>query len=105
MGRYAMLKKEFKFLAELYGFKIFMKQKLGAYYYIVWTNPNKNIMVLYDEREKDPLTIRVYDIDSLGFDAEVYKDEFVHRIGSPREKIHRASEWLQKAILDERISV
>ena len=45
MGRYATLKKEFEFLAETYGFKIYLKQKHGAYYYIIWTNSNKNIMI------------------------------------------------------------
>ena len=49
MGRYATLKREFEFFAKTYGFEISLKQKHGAYYYIVGANPNKNIMVLYDE--------------------------------------------------------
>ena len=107
MGRYATLKKEFSFMAKQYGFEIDMKQKHGAYYYINWNNPNKNIMVLYDEREKEPITIRVFDADSLGtvYDAVEYKDEFDQRSGSPRERIHRAAEWLSNAIADKRIIV
>ena len=106
MGRYATLKREFEFLAKTYGFEISLKQKHGAYYYIVWANPNKNIMVLYDEQVKeDPISIRVYDSDSFSFDAVEYKDEFDQRSGSPREKIRRAAEWLSNAIADQKIIV
>lgn len=105
MGRYATLKKEFDFLAKTYGFEISLKQKHGAYYYIVWANPNKNIMVLYDEQVEAPISIRVYDSDSFSFDAVEYKNEFEQRSGSPREKIRRAAEWLNNAIVDKRIIV
>ncbi len=107
MGRYATLKKEFGFLASTYGFEISLKQKHGAYYFIEWTNQKINIMVLYDERVEDPITIRIYDADSLGtvYDAVEYKDEFEQRSGTPREKIRRAAEWLGSAIGDNRIKV
>lgn len=107
MGRYATLKREFEFLAKTYGFEISLKQKHGAYYYIFWANPNKNIMVLYDEQVEDPITIRIFDADSLGtvYDAVEYKNEFEQRSGSPREKIRRAAEWLSNAIADKRIIV
>ena len=107
MGRYATLKREFEFLAKTYGFEISLKQKHGAYYYIVWANPNKNIMVLYDEQVEDPITIRIFDADSLGtvYDAVEYKDEFDQRSGSPQEKIRRAAEWLSNAIADQKIIV
>lgn len=105
MGRYETLKKEFEFLAKIYGFKISLKQKHGAYYFIVWTNLNKNIMVLYDEQTEVPLSIRIYDFDSLGFDAEEYKNEFAQKNGSPRDKIRRAAEWLKTAIADKIIMV
>ena len=105
MGRYSTLKKEFEFLANMYGFEICLKQKHGAYYYVVWTNSNKNIMVIYDEQIVPPLSIRIYDSDSFGFDAVEYKNEFAQNIGTPREKIHRASEWLKNAIADKNIIV
>ena len=105
MGRYATLKKEFDFLAKTYGFEISLKQKHGAYYYIVWANPNKKIMVLYDEQVEAPISIRVYDSDSFSFDAVEYKNEFEQRSGSPREKIRRAAEWLNDAIVDKRMIV
>lgn len=105
MGRYATLKREFEFLAKTYGFEVDMKQKHGAYYYINWNNPNKNIMVLYDEREKEPITIRVFDADSFSFDAIEYKNEFDQKSGSPRERIHRAAEWLSNAIADQKIII
>lgn len=105
MGRYATLKKEFEFLAKIYGFEISLKQRHGAYYYIVWSNPNKNIMVLYDEQAEVPITIRIYDSDSFSYDAVEYKNEFDQRSGSPREKIRRAAEWLGNAIVDRRIIV
>lgn len=105
MGRYAALKKEFEFLVKEYGFKIRLKQKRGAYYFIIWTNPNKNIMVLYDEQVEKPIRIRVYDADSLGFDAIEYTNEFDQTSKSPREKIRRAAEWLSTAIADGRIIV
>ncbi len=64
-------------------------------------------MVLYDECVEYPITIRIYDADSLGtvYDAVEYKDEFEQRRGSPREKIHRAAEWLSNVIVDKRIKV
>ncbi len=107
MGRYTMLKKEFEFLTRTYGFEICLKQKHGAYYFIEWTNRNKSIMVLYDERVEDSVTIRIYDADSLGtvYDAVEYKNEFVQGIGTPREKIRRAAEWLKNAIADKSIIV
>ena len=105
MGRYATLKKEFEFLAKTYGFEISLKQKHGAYYYIVWSNPNKNIMVLYDEQVEAPISIRVYDSDSFSFDAVEYKNEFEQSSGSPREKIRRAAEWLSNAIANKHIIV
>ncbi|MGI5928007.1 MAG: hypothetical protein ACOX8A_12675 [Thermacetogeniaceae bacterium] len=105
MGRYATLKKEFEFLAETYGFKIYLKQKLGAYYYIIWTNSNKNIMVIYDEQVDVPLSIRIYDADSFSFDAVEYKNEFAQYIGTPREKIRCAAEWLKNAIANGTIRV
>ena len=105
MGRYATLKKEFEFLAKTYGFEISLKQKHGAYYYIVWANPNKNIMLLYDEQVEAPISIRVYDSDSFSFDAVEYKNEFEQSSGSPREKIRRAAEWLSTAIAIQSIPV
>ena len=107
MGRYAVLKKEFEFLAKIYGFEICLKQKHGAYYFIEWTNRNTSIMVLYDERVEDPVTIRIYDADSLGtvYDAVEYKNEFAQSSGTPREKIRRAAGWLKTAIADKSIIV
>lgn len=105
MGRYAMLKKEFDFLTRVYGFKICSKQKHGSYYYIVWTNLNKKIMILYDEQVEYPLCIRIYDSNSFSFDAVEYRNEFEQRCGAPREKIRRAAEWLNNAIADNRIIV
>ena len=105
MGKYATLKNEFEFLAKLYGFEISLKQKRGAYYYIVWTNPNKNIMILYDEQVEVPISIRVYDSDSFSFDAIEYKNEFDQQRGSPKKKIRRAAEWLNTAIKNKLISI
>lgn len=107
MGRYATLKKEFEFLVKTYGFEICLKQKHGAYYFIEWTNQNISIMALYDERVEDPITIRIYDADSLGtvYDAVEYKNEFEQRSGSPREKIRCAAEWLKTAIADKTIMI
>ena len=107
MGRYATLKKEFEFLVKTYGFEICLKQKHGAYYFIEWTNQNISIMALYDERVEDPITIRIYDADSLGtvYDAVEYTNEFAQRSGAPREKIRRAAEWLSDAIVAKRIIV
>ena len=105
MGRYATLKRKIGFLAKIYGFKICANQKRGAYYYIVWSNSNIKIMVLYDEQVEFPLSIRVYDCDSFSFDAIEYKNEFTQDNGTPCEKIHRAAEWLKIAIADKLITV
>lgn len=105
MGRYAMLKKEFEFLEKVYGFEKVLKQKHGAYYYITWTNSNINIMVIYDEQVEVPISIRIYDSNSFSFDAIEYKDEFEQSIGTPREIIRRAAEWLSTAIANKHIIV
>lgn len=107
MEKYTKIRKKFEFLTTLYGFKISMKQKHGAYYYIEWTNGNINIMVLYDERDKNPVRIRIYDADSLGavFDAIEYKNEFALKHGSPQEKIQCASDWLKNAITNKIILI
>lgn len=105
MGRYAMLKKEFEFLEKVYGFEKVLKQKHGAYYYITWTNSNINIMVIYDEQVEVPISIRIYDSSSFSFDAIEYKDEFEQSIGTPREKIRSAAEWLSTAIANRHIIV
>lgn len=105
MGKYATINKEFKFLEKTHGFKIRLKQKRGAYYYIIWSNSNKNIMILYDEQVDIPVSIRVYDADSFSFDAVEYKNEFAQSGGTPREKIHQAAEWLKNAIADRIIIV
>ena len=104
MGKYAMLKREFHFLEKTYGFKICLKHKRGAYYYIIWTNSNKKIMVLYDEQVEVPISIRIYDADSFSFDAIEYKNEF-EKNGTPREKICYAAEWLKNAIAQKSIIV
>ena len=105
MGRYATLKNEFDFLAKTYGFKIRLKQKRGAYYYIVWTNQNKNIMVIYDEQDEVPLSIRIYDADSFSFDAVEHKNEFAQKVGNPRKKIQFAADWLKTSIANGTIRV
>lgn len=93
------------FLAKIYGFELWMKQKHGSYYFITWWNSKISIMVLYDETaEQAPITIRIYD-GLVGFDADEYRNEFDQRSESPREKIHRAAEWLKKAIEEKRITV
>ena len=102
---YTILKKEFTFLKTDYNFKIYMKQKHGSYYFIIWTNMRKNIMVLYDLMVETPITIRVFDADSLGIDADEYGCEFVQSEGSPREKIRCAADWLKKAITDQYIEI
>ena len=105
MGRYATLKKEFEFLKKMYVFKISLKRKHGAYYYIVWTNLSKNIMVLYDEQVEAPLSIRIYDSNSFSFDATEYRREFEQNNGKPKEEIHCAAEWLKTAIENKFIIV
>lgn len=107
MGIYRMIKKEFEFLARLYGFEIDMKQKHGSYYFIQWTHQNISIKVLYDVTVKEPITIFLYDADVPGtiFDAIEYKNEFEQSSGKPREQICRAAEWLKNAIENKTIIV
>ena len=105
MGTYAIIKKEFKFLENEYGFEISMKQKRGSYYYINYINKVVNIKVLYDELSKEPLTIFVYDVDSLGFDAVEYKNEFEQKNINPRDIIRCAAMWLKRAIADNTIII
>ena len=93
----AIIRKEFRYLEKLYGFKVFTKH-YGPCYYIIWDNSKKKIMVMYDYQVEDPVTIRIYDSDSLGFDAIEYHDEISINIGNERERIHYAAEWLRTKI-------
>ena len=106
MGKYSMIKREFEFLTSLYGFKIYMKQKHGAYYYIGWTNSDVDIVVLYDnqinERMENPVKIVIFSASLFGVE---FQNEFILEEGSPQERIHCASEWLKNAIADERIKI
>ena len=106
MGKYAIIKKEFKFLETSYGFKIFMKQKSGAYYYIGWTNSDVDIIIFYDEQvnvqSENPVKICIFAVDMLGVE---YSDEFSIKYASPKEKIHYAAEWLKSAIMNKNIKI
>ena len=113
MGRYSIIKKEFSFLESEYGFQKQMKQRSGSYYFVVWTNARRNIMVLYDdqtnERLESPVYIRVYNADCFGTaydDVEVYRKELQLPLGSsPRARIHYAAEWLKKAIQNKVVEI
>ena len=111
MGAYTMIKKEFAFLSEFYGFTISMKQKRGSYYYIVWTNSIVDIMVLYadcvDEHVDNPIRIRINDsrLQKTIVDAIEYQNEFALQSGTPGERIHCAAMWLKSAIADRTILI
>ena len=107
MSIFSIIKKEFEFLTNVYNFKIYDKQKYGAYYYISWTNSKISIKVLYDCREEDPVSIFVYDADSLGtiYDVDEYTTEFIVKSGTSRERVHSAAVWLNNAISDKTIVV
>ena len=114
MRRYSHLKKAFSFLETAYGFKPYMKQKSGSYYYIAYTNEKRDIMVLYDdtvnEKAESPIWIRVYDADSLGTsydDVDVYRSEMYPASGSPspKERIRFAAAWLKGAIDDGTVKI
>lgn len=112
MRKYTIIKKEFSFLESEYGFKKYMKQKSGAYYFLTWKNDKKKIMVLYDdridERIESPLRIRIYDADSLGTcydEVEEFKNEFFIPSASPKERIKCAAEWLKNSIENKTVKV
>ena len=112
MGRYSELKREFTFLETTYGFKPYMKQKSGSYYYIAYTNEKRDVMVLYDDtvqkKIESPIWIRVYDADSLGTsydDVDVYRGELFIPSGSPKERIRYAAAWLKRAIADNIVKI
>lgn len=105
MWLYYSIKKSFAFLETSYGFREYMRQKHGAYYYAAWTNEVKKIMVLYnrqiDERTDNPVCIRIYDADCYGTaydDVDEYKEEFALLTGRPRERIKYAAKWLKQSI-------
>lgn len=112
MRRYRILKREFAFLETMYGFKPYMRQKSGSYYFIAYTNEKRDVMVLYDdtvnEKIESPIWIRMYDADSLGTsydDVDVYRSEFYIASGSPKERIQCAAAWLKKAIEDKVVKI
>lgn len=107
MGVYSKMKKEFMFLRDEYGFKISSKQKSGSFYYIDWTNPNRNITIYYDccDEENLPITVFVYDADEFPWDAVKYRKEFDQSSARTREQIHCAAEWVRKAIEDKIITI
>ena len=107
MGRYGTIRKEFSFLQLKYDFYVLIEQKHGSYYYIIYTNAKKDIMVIYDDtvntKIKSPIWIRVYDAECLGTaydDVNEYRQEFFISFGTPKKRIHCAANWLKKAIED-----
>ena len=112
MRRYRILKRELAFLETMYGFKPYMRQKSGSYYFIAYTNEKRDVMVLYDdtvnEKIESPIWIRMYDADSLGTsydDVDVYRSEFYIASGSSKERIQCAAAWLKKAIEDKVVKI
>ena len=98
LGIYRIIRRQFSYLEKSYGFVNVLNQRHGSYYYAVWSNYQKNIMVLYNELDDEPVSIRIYDAGSFSFYAEEYKQEFEQKIGKPCQKINRAALWLRKAI-------
>ena len=100
MKRYKCLIRGFQFLETEYHFVICSMQKSGSYYFVVWTNSEINIKVLYDETQENHVTIFVYDADSYGTYADVveYQAEFSDSTLKPIMQIEQASNWLSKAI-------
>lgn len=108
MGIYSIIKKEFKFLTNEYGFQKCDSQKRGTYFYIDFTNSNVNIKILYNLCNKErPVSIFIYDANSLGtiYDVDEHTEEFVVKNGTPQERLHCSSEWLNSAIADGKIVV
>ena len=103
LGIYRTIRKQFDFLEKRYGFVNTFNQKHGSYFYAVWSNSKKNIMVLYDAIDEEPISIRIYDADSFSFDAEEYKNGFDQKTGKPCQKIKRAAVWLKNAIEDNHL--
>lgn len=101
MGIRFKLKKEFKFLTELYSFEICFCGRIYAYDIIKWTNSKIRIEVWFNKSVR----IRICDVDSVVFDGVEYTDEFALDSGSDREKIHCAAGWLKNAIADKRIVI
>ena len=83
MGIYRIIRRQFAYLEKSYGFVNVLNQRHGSYYYAVWSNYQKNIMVLYNELDDEPVSIRIYDAGSFSFYAEEYKQEFEQKIGKP----------------------
>ena len=112
MRKYTIIKKEFSFLESEYGFKKYMKQKSGSYYYIGWTNEIKNINVFYDEtidkKTNSPIWIKIYSTYCYGpyhDDTIEFRNEFFIPSASPKERIHCAAEWLKNAIENKTVKV
>lgn len=111
MRKYPVIKREFSFLESEYGFREYMKQERGSYYFSSFTNGKKDIMILYDDaahsQVENPVWIRVFDADSLGTyaDGEEFRSEFFIPSGSPQERIHCAALWLRKAIKNKTVSI
>lgn len=106
MGTYNIIKKEFDFLSKQYGFKICSREPGGSFHYIVWCNSKICIKVFYDDTDNDtPICISMYDVNSVGIDADEYTNEFALSTGKARERIHHAAKWLKNAIDNKIIKV
>ena len=81
-----------------------MEQRGVSCYLVEWTNFSINIKTLYDCCDKkQPIAIRVYDADSVGFDAVEYREEFDQSSKKLQEQLHCAAEWVKQAIKNKMI--
>jgi hypothetical protein len=94
---YSILKKNFQFLIDEFGFEIVYKQKLG-FIQITYMNSDIRVTILGDEY----IRVLISDADSLGtcYDVTEYSDEFKID-GSYSEKAVAAAQWLKNKLNKE----
>ena len=92
---YFILKKYFNFLIKDYGFYIAFKIRLG-HIQICYKNSQIRILIL----GQDNIRIFISDVNSLGFDADEYCEEFKIN-GNYREKAKLASQWLKEKVKED----
>ena len=94
MGIYRIIRRQFAYLEKSYGFVNVLNQRHGSYYYAVWSNYQKNIMVLYNELDDEPVSIRIYDRMMLRSRILAGKyDSFISTRGFIEAEAHEHSEF------------
>lgn len=67
---------EFEYLSSEFGFFVIESYLSGSFPYVIWSNKVKNIKIVFDFTDLNPVHIFIYDTDDIAMfkSVEIYKE-------------------------------